>query len=85
MKIMVGDGDEDRIIVASSDHDPSRALEAHGFDPEEANWSVEHDPKSRIELLEEAVAASEKGPTKGIAHRIDDLEDRIESLEDETD
>lgn len=81
MRIIVNGGEH--VIFATEDNDPEKALEAHGVDPEAVEYSLQKGLRSRLNDLEAAAGVGSKGPQKGIAHRIDDLESRVEALESE--
>lgn len=72
------DGDE-RVITTNGGAE--RALEAWGYDPEKVDYTVEKSSDERLKDLEKAVGRDGEGQ-RGVAQRIDELEDRIEALED---
>ena len=73
----------DTVIVSGDVDDHRQIVERHGYDPDEVEWSVEKDASDRISDLEEASGVGAKGPKRGIAHRIDNLEDEVEAIKEE--
>jgi hypothetical protein len=80
IKINTNDGTE-AITTTDDDVDISSVLEAHGYDPNSVEYTVEKGLRSRLNDLEAATRVGGNGK-EGIAHRIDDLEKRVTDLED---
>jgi len=77
-RVIIDGGKED--IMVLGDQSVDRALEAHGHDPASVEYTVEKGVEERVKDLEAATGRNGEGE-RGIANRIDDLEDRVAALE----
>ena len=77
MKIVV----DEKTIAATGD-DPDKVLRAHGYDPESVEYTVEYEVNERLADIENAVGKDGPG-RRGVAQRIDELEDEMERIKDE--
>ena len=68
-------------VIKTIGQDSERALEAHGYDPETDEYEVVRSIEERLRDVENGVGSDGQGQ-RGIAQRIDDLEDRVSELED---
>ena len=74
------DGETHQISVSGAPDDIDQIIERHGFDPD-ADYEIELSEGERLKEVENAVGRD--GPGKrGVAQRIDELEDRVAELED---
>ena len=81
MRVRVKTDDGSETIVAVGAEDAESVLKGHGFDPDSVDWSVQKSVTKRLDDMEQGVGV-EDGGKRGVAQRIDELEDRIEDLED---
>ena len=82
MRVIIDSDDGQKIIESTGNEDAETVLRRHGYNPETTDYEAELSPNGRIKRLEQANAVGNgKGDCRGIAHRLDDIEDRLDELE----
>ena len=69
------------VAFTGNSKDAEKAIKSFGYDPDAVEWSVEKTTQERMTELEQAVGRDGQGQ-RGIAERIDELEDRVAELEE---
>ena len=80
---MIINVDDGQRIVVVGDQSADSALNARGIDPDSVEYQVTKSPQKRLNDLETANGVGVKDSKRGIAQRIDNLEDELDAIKDE--